>query len=197
MNRIWKRTALSALLSLSLVGGALAENYHVDPAHSSLGFSVTHLQMSEIDGRFKDFTGEFEWDPKQLATSSIVFSAQASSITTDNEKRDEHLRSSDFFDVEKYPTLTFKSTSIKALGEDRYAVSGDLTIHGTTKPVTVQATIKGPSDPWKSGKPMIGFRTTFKIDRMDYGVGANWKGNSDAVVSHAVYITIKGEAGVK
>ena len=197
MSHFWKRTALTGLLSLSLAAGALADKYQVDAAHSSLGFSVTHLQMSEVDGRFKDFSGEFDWNPKALAKSSITFTAKASSITTDNDKRDEHLRGSDFFDVEKFPTLTFKSTGIKALGEDRYSVSGNLTVHGVTKPVTVQATIKGPSDPMKSGKPIIGFRTTFKINRMDYGVGANWKGNSDSVVSHAVFITIKGEAGVK
>ena len=91
MSHFWKRTALTGLLSLSLAAGALADKYQVDAAHSSLGFSVTHLQMSEVDGRFKDFSGEFDWNPKALAKSSITFTAKefagtllAGSVTTNN-----------------------------------------------------------------------------------------------------------------
>jgi polyisoprenoid-binding protein YceI len=187
-------TALSAFLVLSLASGARAEKYKVDTAHSTVGFTVTHLQLSEVDGRFKDFDGEINWDPKAPSKSSIAFTAQAKSVTTDTDKRDQHLRSADFFDVEKYPTLSFKSNKITALGEDRYSIAGDLTIHGVTRPVNVTANIRGPVDTFKDGDLSLGFRSTFKINRIDYKVGDNWKGGSDSVVSHDVFITIKGEA---
>jgi polyisoprenoid-binding protein YceI len=172
----------------------MAEKYKVDTAHSTVGFTVTHLSLSEVDGRFKDFTGDIDWDAKNPAKSSVNFTVQAKSVSTDNDKRDEHLRSADFFDVEKYTTLSFKSTKVAPLGEDRYSITGDLTIHGVTKPVTVSANIKGPIDAFKDGNLSLGFRTTFKINRIDYKVGDGWKGGSDSVVSHDVFITLKGEA---
>lgn len=189
-----KSTALASLLLLSLATAATAEKYKVDTAHSTVGFSVTHLQLSEVDGRFKDFTGELNWDTKTPAKSTVSFTVQARSITTDNDKRDEHLRGADFFDVEKFPTLSFKSTKVAALGEDRYSITGDLTAHGVTRPVTISANIKGPIDAFKDGDLSLGFRTTFKINRMDYKIGDGWKGGSDSVVSHDVFVTLKGEA---
>lgn len=187
-------TALSSLLLFSLATGASAEKYKVDSAHSTVGFTVTHLQLSEVDGRFKDFSGEINFDPKAPAKTTISFTAQTKSVNTDNDKRDAHLQGSDFFDVEKYPTMTFKSTKVTALGEDQYTVIGDLTIHGVTKQVQVKANIKGPVDAFKDGNLSIAFKSTFKINRMDYKVGDGWKGGSDSVVSHDVFITLKGEA---
>lgn len=189
-----KNVVVSTLLFLSLVGAASAEKYTVDKSHSSVGFTVTHLQLSEVDGRFKDFSGEINWDTKNPAKSSVNFTVQAKSVSTDNDKRDEHLRGSDFFDVDKYPTLTFKSTKIAPLGENRYSISGDLSVHGVTRQITTQATITGPVDAFKDGELSIAFKTTFKINRIDYKVGDGWKGGSDSVVSHDVFITIKGEA---
>lgn len=194
MNGTFKRASLCLLAMLTLSAVAGAQKYAVDSAHSSVGFSVTHLQLSEVDGRFKDFGGEINFDPKAPTRTSINFTVQAKSVSTDNDKRDEHLRGADFFDVEKYPTLTFRSTRVSALGEDRYSVTGDLTAHGVTRPVTVQATIKGPVDTSKDGKLSIAFRTTFKINRIDFKIGDGWKGGSDSVVSHDVFVTIKGEA---
>lgn len=194
MTKKLKGTALSALLMLSLHGGAWAEKYKVDQAHSTVGFTVTHLQLSEVDGRFKDFAGEISFDPKAPAKTIVNFTVQSKSVSTDNDKRDEHLRGADFFDTDKFPTLTFKSTKVAALGEDRYSITGDLTMHGVTKPVTVQAMIKGPVDTFKDGNQSIAYRTTFKINRMDFKVGDGWKGGSDSVVSHDVFVTLKGEA---
>lgn len=194
MTKTLAKTAVAALLLLSLTGAATAEKYNTDKAHSTVGFTVTHLQLSEVDGRFKDFTGEINFDPNAPAKTTINFTVQSKSVSTDNDKRDEHLRGSDFFDTEKFPTLTFRSTKVAALGEDRYSVTGDLTIHGVTKQVTVQATIKGPVDAFKDGNLSIAYRTTFKINRMDFKVGDGWKGGSDSVVSHDVFVTLKGEA---
>lgn len=189
----FRRLTATTLLALTLTSGAFAERYKVDTAHSSVGFTVTHLNLSEVDGRFRDFSGDVVWDPKALARSSIAFTVAAKSVDTDNDQRDEHLRSADFFEVEKYPSLSFQSREITALGSDRYSVKGDLTVHGVTKPITFQANIKGPVDAF--GTPSVGFRATFKINRIDYKVGDNWKGGSDAVVGHDVFITVKGEAG--
>lgn len=186
---------LGTLLCLAaLANPAAAKEYEVDTGHSSIVFSVTHLQLSEVDGRFKDFEGVIDWDPDKLAATKIDWTVQVASITTDNERRDKHLRGADFFDADQYKTMTFKSTAVSKLSKDKYKVTGDLTMHGVTKSVTMTANIRGPVDTQDDGELSIGYRTTFKINRMDWGVGAGWKGNSDSVVSHAVFVTIKGEA---
>ena len=171
-----------------------AKEYEVDSGHSSIGFTVTHLGLSEVEGRFKDFKGSFNWQPKSLKASSLSFTAQANSISTDNKKRDNHLRGDDFFDIEKFSTLTFKSTKIKKLSGQKYAITGKLTAHGVTKTIKIPATIKGPVDLFNDGEESIGFRATFKINRIDYGIGAGWQSGSDKVVGHDVFLTIKGEA---
>ena len=145
MKKVKLFTPVIALL-LSLSPAALAERYNVDPAHSTLSFSVSHFGLTEIDGRFNEFTGVIDWDAKAPNVTTVEFTGQAKSIDTAVAKRDEHLRTADFFDVERYPTLSFKSTKVTHLGEDRYQVDGDLTIHGVTKPITTTARIKGPKD---------------------------------------------------
>ncbi len=191
-----KHAILTALLTLTLAGSAPADatKYNVDTAHSTVGFSITHLQLSEVEGRFNDFEGTFMWDDKDPSNSSLEFTAKATSVDTGNAKRDDHLRGNDFFNVAKYPTLSFKSTKIEKAGGTKYRVVGDLTMHGTTKTVTVPATVKGPIDAFNDGSLSIGFNSRFKIDRIDYGVGAGWKGGSDKIVGHDVFVTIKGEA---
>lgn len=185
---------LSSLMLFSLSGSVQAEKYKVDPVHSAVEFTVTHMKLAEVDGQFKDFSGEFNWDKKDPSKSSLSFVVQAKSVTTSSSYRDDHLRSPDFFDVAKYPTLAFKSSKISALGDNRYSVTGDLTIHGVTQVITVPATVNGPVNAYSKDKLSLGFRSSFKIDRMDFKVGATWKGGSDSVVSHDVFITIKGEA---
>lgn len=184
---------LSSLFLVVLLASpaALADKYDVDAAHSTLGFSIGHVGLTDIDGRFGDFSGVIHWDPKDPNGTSVAFTAQAKSVDTGVAKRDEHLRTADFFEVEKYPTLTFKSTRVSHLGEDRYRVDGDLTIHGVTRPVTTTARIVGPKD--VSGAQKIGFRTTFVINRLDYKVGEG-KFSSDAMIGHDVFIEVKGEA---
>lgn len=182
--------ALTIVCSVSQA--ALAEKYNVDPAHSALSFSVDHLGLTSIDGRFTDFTGVINWDDEAADLSNIEFTAQAQSVNTDVAKRDEHLRSADFFEVEKYPTLTFRSTKIKSLGSARYQVEGDLTIHGVTKPISTIAYLIGPKE--AMGQNKIGFRTTFDINRIDYKVGDGDKFKGDTMIGHKISIEVKGEA---
>ena len=190
-----KSKLISLITCLLLVTGAVsAKEYEVDPAHSKVGFSVTHLQLSEVEGKFNDFTGKIIWEPKDLKSSKIFFKAKTNSIDTDNNKRDAHLKGSDFFDAAKYPELSFESTKIKRLGSERYLVTGKLTAHGVTRTIKVTVRMKGPVDLFGDGETSLGFNTRFKINRISYGIGAGWKGGSDKVVGHDVFITVKGEA---
>jgi polyisoprenoid-binding protein YceI len=193
-----KKTFLRALATLACftltLNPASAKEFKVDTAHSSIGFTVTHLQLSEVEGRFNDFSGQFDWDASAPEKSRLEFSVKTESINTDNVKRDGHLKGEDFFDTAKYPTMTFKSSRVEKLSGDRYTITGDLTAHGKTKTISVPASIKGPIDAFNNGEESIGFRATFKINRIDYGIGAGWQSGSDKVVGHDVFITVKGEA---
>ena len=193
-----KKKVLSVLTALTLMGFIAnpvgAKEYQVDSAHSKIGFSVTHLQLSEVEGRFNDFSGKFDWNADNPASSSLTFTAKTDSVNTDNAKRDSHLKNDDFFAADKYPELKFESTKTEKLSGDRYNVTGNLTAHGVTKKISVPATIKGPVDLFGDGKESLGFRATFKINRIDYGIGSGWKGGSDKVVGHDVFITVQGEA---
>ena len=192
-----KKTLATVMLGAALLAQPLLaqpKTYEVDGAHSRVGFSVTHLQLSEVEGRFGDYQGPINWDAEKPANSKIKFTVKADSIDTDNDRRDGHLKSPDFFDTAKYPTLTFEITSVEALSGNKYALTGDLTMHGVTKRITVPATIRGPVDAMGNGSLSLGFSTTFKVNRIEYGVGAGWKGGSDKVVGHDVFVSIKGEA---
>ncbi|MFA5508964.1 MAG: YceI family protein [Vulcanimicrobiota bacterium] len=189
-NRLLK-ILISLLFLLTVHSIALADTYEVDPAHSTLNFSVGHLGLTDIDGRFGDFSGTIQWSLEDPENTSISFTAQAKSIDTGVEQRDDHLRTPDFFDAETHPTLNFESTRVTHLGENRYRVDGDLTIHGVTKAITTTARIIGPKE--AQGTEKIGFRTTFAINRLDYKVGEG-KFSSDAMIGHTVFIEVKGEA---
>lgn len=162
-------TALSALLSLP----ALAEPsaWAIDPTHARFGFSATHMVFSEVDGEFKKATGTILLDEADLTKSSVEIVIEAASIDTGNEDRDKHLRSADFLDVEKFPQITFKSTKIKKAGK-AYKVTGDLTIRGVTKPVTLDVDLSNAlTNPW--GKQVRGAKVRGKINRHDFGVSWN------------------------
>ena len=145
--------------------------WNIDPSHSTAEFSVRHLMITNVKGRFGKLEGSVNYDPEKPEASQIDVTIDATSIDTRDEKRDAHLRSPDFFDVEKFPSLTFKSTSVKKT-DDGFAATGDLTIHGVTKPVTLE--VEGPSevtkDPW--GNQRIGASATAKVNRKDWGL--NW-----------------------
>ena len=144
--------------------------YSIDKAHSEATFQVRHL-ITKVRGRFSDFGGTIELDEQYPERSSVNVTTQAASIDTNERDRDTHLRSADFFDAEKFPTLTFLSTVITRTGDQRFAVTGDLTIHGVTKPVTFDVMYLGKAkDPW--GNERVAFEAEATINRKDYGL--NW-----------------------
>lgn len=164
------KTAFSALLlalTLPVLAAAEPAVYKVDPDHSGVSFTIRHF-VSNVPGRFKDFDGTIRYDKQNPAASSVNFTVQAASIDTANDDRDKHLRSADFFDVEKFPTLTFSSTEVKAKDADTLEVTGDLTLHGTTKKVTIPVEVLGTMANPRGEK--AGFETSFTLDRKDYGV---------------------------
>ena len=149
--------------------------YKIDKSHSEIEFQVRHL-VTKVRGRFDDFEGTITFDENNPAGSSVEVTIQAASIDTNEKDRDTHLRSADFFDVEKFPTLNFKSKSVNGGGES-YSVVGDLTIHGETREVTLPATFLGHAkDPW--GNARVGFESELTINRKDFGL--NWNAALEA-----------------
>ncbi|MEF3304371.1 YceI family protein [Paenibacillus sp. GYB003] len=147
-------------------------NWAVDPTHSSIDFSVKHMMIANVKGSFHSFEAKVNADPEDLTTADVEFAIDVNSIDTRNGDRDAHLRSADFFDTEKYPKITFKSTRIASKGDGEYDVTGDLTIHGVTRSETFQVTFEGAGkDPW--GNEKAGFSAKGKIKRSDYGLTYN------------------------
>jgi polyisoprenoid-binding protein YceI len=146
--------------------------YNIDPSHSTASFSVKHMMIAKVHGGFEKLSGAFQYDPANLAKSSVEVTIETNSINSRDAQRDTHLRSADFFDVEKYPTITFKSTRFEGSAGDLKIV-GNLTIHGVTQPVTL--VVDGPTeemkDPW--GNVKIGASATTKIKRKDFGLTWN------------------------
>lgn len=144
--------------------------FAIDLGHSEAAFEVRHL-ITKVRGRFTAFDGTITFDAGSPASSSVAFTIQARSIDTSQAQRDEHLRSADFFDVEKFPVLTFTSTAVAARGGDRYDVTGELTIRDVTKTITLPVTYLGAAkDPW--GNDKVAFETEITLNRKDYGL--NW-----------------------
>ncbi|QCJ43033.1 YceI family protein [Bacillus sp. S3] len=141
----------------------------LDPAHSSVDFSVRHMMIANVKGTFNSFNASIEADPADLTTASIEFSVETASVDTRSKDRDAHLVSTDFFDVENHPNMTFKSTSIEKTDEGEYNVTGDLTLRGLTKQETFFVTFEGQGkDPW--GNEKAGFSATGTVNRSDYGL---------------------------
>ncbi|HTL09559.1 MAG TPA: YceI family protein [Chitinophagaceae bacterium] len=144
----------------------------LDSTHSELGFKIKHLMISNVSGAFKSFTAEATTEGTDFSTAKINLRAEMASISTNNDQRDAHLRNSDFFEVEKYPELIFQSTSIQKKADDAFALQGNLTMKGITKPVTLQVEFNGlAKDTW--GNEKAGFLVSGKINRNDWGVSFN------------------------
>ncbi len=154
--------AAAALLGLSSMAQAAPTTWTIDPNHSNVTFTIRHF-FSKVTGSFTKFSGKIVYDPANVAASSAQADIDAASIFTANEKRDGHLRSADFFDVEKFPKLTFQSTKVTPQG-DKLVIEGNLTMHGITKPVTLEGALLGAS-PDKAG-----FEASGKLDRKEYGI---------------------------
>ena len=145
-------------------------SYNIDPSHSTVGFVARHLMITKVRGRFTTFSGSITIADDRLS-SSVNASVDLSSVTTGDEQRDGHLKSGDFFDIEKSPTMTFESTGIKADGDD-FKLAGDLTIRGVTKPVTFDIEFEGmQGDPW--GGTRAGFSASTDVNRKDWGLDFN------------------------
>ena len=168
--------------------------WKLDPAHSSAEFKVRHMMISNVKGSFSGLTGTLTENPADPAASSVEASLDVATISTGDAQRDGHLKSADFFDAEKYPTMSFKSTRVEPKGEAEYRVTGDLTLHGVTKPVTFA--VEGPTapgkDPW--GNTRIGISATTKINRKDFGL--NWNASLETggiLVGEDVHITVEAQ----
>lgn len=189
-----KHVALIFTVGLSIVGvaGAATETFVFDKAHSQVGFQIRHF-LTKVGGRFRDYDGRIVIDRQNPANSRVDVTIQAASIDTGNEKRDADLRSANFFEVEKYPTITFKSTKVTPNGKDLYEVTGDLTIHGVTKTVIVPVRHTGFLNLGKMEK--AGFEVTFPLNRKDFGI--TWNRVMDAggaMLGDDVQITVLVEA---
>jgi polyisoprenoid-binding protein YceI len=163
---------LGALTLVVLALPAAAATYTIDKAHSSVGFKVKHLTVSNVRGFFKDFAGTFDYDPANPKSWRAEATIQVASIDTDEPKRDEHLRSADFFDAATFPTMTFKSTGVNVAKDGAIQLLGDLTLHGVTKPIVLDLEVNGVvKDPW--GNTKAGFSASGKIKRSDFGLTWN------------------------
>jgi polyisoprenoid-binding protein YceI len=165
-----------------------------DPTHTEVGFSVKHMMVTTVRGRFTDVKGTINLDENNYANSSVEVEINANSIDTRNEQRDAHLRSADFLDTENYPTITFKSTDIEVLAEDELKVTGDLTVRGVTRPVTLEATVNGRGkSPF--GTEVAGISLQGILPRKEYGL--NWNvalETGGVLVGEKVKIEIEVEA---
>jgi polyisoprenoid-binding protein YceI len=186
---------LGITLSGFLLGGevprpahAAADGYAIDPVHSFVMFRIKHLDIGYVYGRFNEFSGTIKLDEASPSSSSVTVEVKATSVDTGVKQRDDHLRTPDFFAVAQFPTLTFKSTAVKKVDETHFDVTGDLTIHGVTKSVTVRMEKTGAGkDPW--GKFRVGFEGTLELKRSDFEM----KGVQE-MVGDALRLTLAFEA---
>ncbi len=164
---------VSSILVLAFPLIVSATTWNIDSDHSSVGFKVKHLMVSNVKGSFEKFTGTVDLNEKDITKSKIDVAIETTSINTGVNKRDEHLRSADFFDVTKYPAMTFTSKKVAKSGKGKLKVTGDLTLHGVTKEVVLE--VEGPTaesrDPW--GNTRKGASATTRINRKDFGLGWN------------------------
>ncbi len=168
----------------------ISDTWKNDAPHSRLSFTVTHLGINDVTGTFDDIDVTVKATKPDFSDASFELTAKTASIDTRVEARNHHLKSADFFDVETYPTLTFKSTAIKAAGKNKYKLSGDLTIHGVTKPVVVDLKYNGTVENPMTKKQTAAFQITGIIKRSDFGVGGKFP---PPLVSDEVRIKADGE----
>lgn len=167
----FQRLALASLLAVAAFGVQAADKYDIDPTHTQVEFTYSHMGFSNITGRFDTVEGDFLFDPADPTKSSVSITIPVSSMSTGVAKLDEHLQKPDFFDAATFPTATFRSTGVTAAGEGRLKVAGDLTIHGVTRPVVLDVTINKIGEHPMAKVPAAGFDATTTILRSDYGVG--------------------------
>ncbi len=162
---------LAAFLTVALTNAQEA-NWGFDPTHSNVRFAVSHMVISEVEGNFDGYNGTVRSSKADFSDAVVKFTIDVKTINTNDAKRDEHLRGADFFDVDKYPNIEFRSTSIKSVGKNKYKITGDFTMMGVTKEVTFDLKYNGTVvDPW--GNTKAGFKATTTINRTDWGLVYN------------------------
>jgi len=185
---------ISTVIVLTIPVIASATIWNIDPDHSNVGFKVRHLMVSNVKGSFEKFTGTIDINDKDITKSKVEVTIDTASINTNVQKRDEHLRSADFFDVAKYPSMTFVSKKVAKAGKDNLKVTGDLTLHGVTREVVldVEPLAMESKDPW--GNLRRGTPATTKINRKDFGLVWNKALETGGVaVGEEVLITLEIE----
>ncbi len=189
-----KSLAVLGLAALIAPAALAADTWTIDKTHSEVSFQVRHI-VTNVRGQFNDYEATIVTDAAKPESSSVTFKIKAASVDTQNEKRDAHLRTPDFFAVEQYPEITFKSTAIKPTGQDTFEVTGDFTLRGVTKQITLPVKFLGSvKDPW--GNEKAGFEVATVINRKDYGV--NWNKALDQggfLLADEVKISINLEVG--
>lgn len=184
-----KKYLLSALLSF-VAWTAFSQTWKLDPAHSRLAFATVHFGISDVSGQFNTFQGSITSSKPDFSDAVFELTAEIKSLDTEVEMRDNHLKSADFFDAEKFPTLTFKSTGLQKNGDNKYKLTGDLTLHGVTKPVTLELQYRGSLEHPQTKKMVAGFQAIGVIKRSDFGIGTKFPNN---MLSDEVRIKADGE----
>jgi len=193
MNKMSAALAVVVTLAFTPVAAQAATTFAADKAHTQVSFVVRHM-MSQVRGSFGDFTATIVKDDANLAASSVDFKIQATSVNTANEMRDKHLRSEDFFAVDRFPEITFKSSKVEKVSDTEYNVTGALTMRGVTKVLTLPVTFLGEMK-GMDGKALVGYSITTKLNRKEFGI--NWNKALDAggfVLSDDVTVEISMEA---
>jgi len=184
------RTLLATLALAALPAMAGEDTYKIDPVHSEVSFKVSHL-LAKVSGRFTKFEGTIKVDTSNISKSSVDVTIDAASLTTDNEARDKHLKSPDFFDVAKFPTITFKSTAVKEVAKGKLEITGDFTLHGVTKQITFPITNAGTQAGMTPGSVVAGFIDgALTLNRNEYGIKT-----FPGVIGESVAISLNAEAG--
>lgn len=169
--------AMAAFCLVNATSSFAQTVWAIDQSHTNIQFSVSHMVVSEVSGFFKKFDGKLLAANADFSNSTVEFSLETASINTDNEKRDAHLRSADFFDAEKFPAITFKSKSFTKVNDKKFKVVGDFTMHGITKSIELDVNYNGMmNDPW--GNTKAGFKLSGSVNRIDYDV--KWNKSLDA-----------------
>lgn len=187
-------TALSLATALAVPAQAQTDTWEIDTAHSQSTFSVKHLMVTTVRGQFGKTSGKVQWNGKDVSTISVEATIDATTINTREQKRDDHLRSADFFDVEKYPHITFKSKKVELTGDDEARITGDLTIRDITREVVIEAEYLGQTNS-PFGDKRVGFSGSTKIDREQWGLTWNVAMEAGGVlVSKDIKISLDVEA---
>lgn len=187
------RWILGLFLITTSLGSTLfgAQKYAVDTVHSSVLFKVKRFDVANFYGRFNGLTGTISHDAENPANSSVEFEIKADAVDTDNDRRDDHLRSPDFFDAKQFPVITFKSTGVKPTSENRLEVTGDLTMHGVTRSIVADVEVVGTGQHPRQGTPIIGFETRFTVKRSDFGINYMLGPLSDEI---QIILAVQGQA---